>query len=78
MRLARGRRRLRERFHQIEVELVELRLQVRQLEQEIFAADLSELDSHLRELLPRPADLPSTAHSAHVSEHGTHPITSQD
>jgi hypothetical protein len=43
LRWRRARRDLRQRLHQLEVDLVKLTLDVRQLEQNVFAADLDEL-----------------------------------
>jgi len=72
------RRRLAQRLHEIEVKLMKLELQVRDLEQQIFAADLSQTASHLRQRLPAPPHLGRETHAPHVSEHTSHQITSQD
>jgi hypothetical protein len=44
----RDRRALDERLHQIEVQLVKLKLQVGELEQEVIATELNEVRSHFR------------------------------
>lgn len=73
----RRHRELAARLHHIEMQLVELKLKVRDLEQQIVASDIDELRGGLRQRLPGPSDLPRDLHDPDVSKHEGHSDTSQ-
>lgn len=73
----RSRRELRKRLHDFDVQLVQLRLKVRDIEQQILAGDVNQLDLDSLKHLPGTTNLPSGPHRTDVSKHDPHQDTPQ-